>query len=142
MNTKLLSTAVLVLATTLTAPLALADRNNHDAHRDQYMVKTDGRHDSGPRHSWWQAHRHRYDNDGHQHYYERHEYYRYGPEARRDDHDHFPPYRSGSAAPILFGSVIGGVMGHEISRGDPGATMIGAVIGTMVGIDMAHQRHR
>jgi Glycine zipper 2TM domain len=148
MNRKLLSAAVLAVATSLSAPLVLADRGDRD--RDDYrevrvhqVEERYSRHDNG-NHRGWYKENHKYKNHhghGSRHdYYERREYREYGSRADRDDGDYYPERRSSSSAPIILGSVIGGVIGHEIGRGDPGHTAVGAVIGTVIGYDIA--RHR
>ena len=148
MNRKLLSAAVLAVATSLSAPLVLADRGDRD--RDDYrevrvhqVEERYSRHDNG-NHRGWYKEKHKYKNHhghGNRHdYYERREYREYSPRAERDDDDYYPERRSSSSAPIILGSVIGGMVGHEIGRGDPGHTAVGAVIGTVIGYDIA--RHR
>lgn len=138
MNRKILSAAMLILATTVTAPLAQAgdgrrgdwdDRDSHRSapvYREKYMERHyyhPGQHRGG----YKQKHHH-------SHHYrppvEQHHYHYYQEPARR----------TSSAAPILLGSVIGGVVGHEIGYGDPGHTAAGAVIGTVIGYEIA--RHR
>lgn len=145
MNRKLLNAAVLAVVTALSAPLALADRGDRDGYRDSYrevrvhrVEESHVRHDNGLHRGWYKdKHRH---GDRHD-YYERREYYEeYGP--RGHDDDYYPERRRSSAAPILLGSVIGGVVGHEIGRGDPGHTAVGAVIGTVIGYDIARHRDR
>jgi hypothetical protein len=142
MNRKLLSAAVLAVATSLAAPLVLADRGERDGYREIRVHQVEeryDRHDNGL-HRGWYKHHHRH--GGHHDYYERREYREYGPRAHRDDDDYYPERRTSSSAPIILGSVIGGVVGHEIGRGDPGHTAVGAVIGTVIGYDIARHRDR
>jgi hypothetical protein len=134
MNRKILSTAVLILATVVAAPLAQARDardgwNGRDNHRPApvYREKYVERHYYHPgQHRGWHKPRHR-----------SHHYYRPAP---RHHHHYYPARRASSAAPIILGSVIGGVVGHEIGYGDPGHTAAGAVIGTVIGYEIA--RHR
>lgn len=133
MNRKLLSAAVLTVATSLAAPLVLADRGDRD--RDSYrevrvqrVETTYYRHDNGLHRGW------------HKNYHRRHDY-----DHRRDyrgDDNYYPERRSSSSAPVILGSVIGGVVGHHIGHGDPGHTAVGAVIGTVIGYDIARHRDR
>jgi hypothetical protein len=137
MNRKILSTAVLILATVMAAPLAQARDgrdgwNGRDHHRPApvYREKHVERHYYHPpgRHYGWHQPRH-------------HHYYR--PAPRHYHHHYYRDYRghrTSSAAPVILGSVIGGVVGHEIGYGDPGHTAAGAVIGTVIGYEIA--RHR
>jgi len=141
---KILSTAVLAVATTLTAPLVLADRDDRNEYRKPRAHQVEerySRHDHGQRHGW---HKHRYNHKHgrhqHQHYTENREYYNYDQRNRRNYEHHHTHQHSSSAAPIIFGSVIGGVVGHEIGYGNPGHTAVGAVIGTMIGYDIALHR--
>jgi len=129
----------------LSAPLVLADRGDRD--RDSYrevrvyqVQERYSRHDNGLHRGWYKD-KHKYRHGGRRDYYERREYHEYGPRAGHDD-GYYPERRSSSAAPILLGSVIGGVVGHEIGRGDPGHTAVGAVIGTVIGYDIARHRDR
>ncbi len=139
MNRKILSAAVLALAATLSAPLAQADRGYRGDDRDSYRevrVKTveryyyrddhDTRHDRGE-HRGWYKHKHHGDRD----------YYEPAPRGYRES---YPDRRASSPVPIIAGSVIGGVVGHEIGRGDPRDTAVGAVIGTIIGYEIV--RHR
>lgn len=136
MNRKLLSAAVLAVATSIAAPLVLADRGDHgrDGYREvrvQRVETTYYRHDNGL-HRGWHKERHRH--------HDRHDY-----NERRDYHGddgYYPQRHSSSPAPIILGSVIGGVVGHEIGHGDPGHTAVGAVIGTVIGYDIARHRDR
>lgn len=137
MNRKILSAAVLLLATLMAVPLAQArDRDGRDgwdgrrdyrsapAYRERYVE----RHYYHPgRHHGWHQPQHRH-----------HRYYR--PAPRHHRHHYYPGHRASSPAPIILGSVIGGVVGHEIGYGDPGHTAAGAVIGTVIGYEIA--RHR
>lgn len=144
MNCKLLSTAVIFLAAVMAGPLAQAQEGRGD-HRTgpAYRETRIERHYSHPgRHQEWQQPRHfRHRRPHHGNYY--HHYrapapHYYGPRHHRPSHYH-GHYRS-SSAPIILGSVIGGVVGHEIGYGDPGHTAAGAVIGTVIGYEIA--RHR
>jgi hypothetical protein len=142
MNRKILSSAVLILATLVAAPLAQARDgrdgwNGRDHHRPApvYRERYVERHYYHPvRHHGWHPSRHHGD-------YRPHHYHHYRAPAPRhyDGHHHGGYYRS-SAAPIILGSVLGGVVGHEIGYGDPGHTAAGAVIGTVIGYEIA--RHR
>ena len=148
MNRKLLSAAVLAVVTSLSAPLVLADRGDRDGYRDRdsyrevRVHRVEQRHDNGLHRGWYKnrhQYRHGHGHGGHHDYYERREYREYGP---RGDDGHYPERRSSSPAPIILGSVIGGVIGHEVGRGDPGHTAVGAVIGTVIGYDIARHRDR
>ena len=143
MNRKLLSAAVLAVATTFSAPLVQADRGDRDDYREVRVRQVEEsyyRHDNG-RHRGWYKDKHNYKHRGHHDYYERREYYEErGPRADRDDDGYYPERRSSSSAPIILGSVIGGVVGHEIGRGDPRDTAVGAVVGTIIGYEIV--RHR
>jgi hypothetical protein len=143
MNRKLLSAAVLAVVTSLSAPLVLADRGDRDSYREVRVYQAQerySRHDNGLHRGWYKD-KHKYKHDDRRDYYERREYREYGPRA---DHDggYYPERRSSSSAPVILGSVIGGVIGHEIGRGDPGHTAVGAVIGTVIGYDIARHRDR
>lgn len=153
MNRKILSAAVLAVVTSLSAPLVLADRGDRDDYRDRdgyrevrvhQVEERYSRHDNGRHRGWYKdKHKYKHRHDDRRDYYERREYYEeYGPRADRDDGDYYPERRSSSAAPIILGSVIGGVIGHEVGRGDPGHTAVGAVIGTVIGYDIARHRDR
>ncbi|MCR4302536.1 MAG: hypothetical protein NUV51_13115 [Sulfuricaulis sp.] len=154
MNRKLLSAAVLTVATSLSAPLVLADRGDRGSYsgRDSYrevrvhqVEKRYVRQDNGHHRGWYKdkhSYKHHPKHGGHHDYYERREYYESGPRAYRDDDDYYPARRSSSSAPIILGSVIGGVVGHHIGHGDPGHTAVGAVIGTVIGYDIARHRDR
>ena len=83
MNRKLLSAAVLAVATMLSAPLVQADDDDHDDDRDSYrevrvhqVEERYSRHDNG-RHRGWYKDKHRYKQHrqygGHNDYYERRE---------------------------------------------------------------------
>jgi hypothetical protein len=134
MNRKILSIAVLLLATVVAVPLAQARDgrdgwNGRDNHRPApvYREKYVERHYYHPgQHRGWHKPRH------YQHHYR--------PAPRHHHHHYYPARRASSAAPIILGSVIGGVVGHEIGYGDPGHTAAGAVIGTVIGYEIA--RHR
>jgi hypothetical protein len=145
MNRKLLSAAVLAVVTSLSAPLVLADRGDRD--RDSYrevrvyqVEQRYARHDNGLHRGWYKD-KHKYKHDDRRDYYERREYREYGPRGDHAD-GYYPERRSSSSAPVILGSVIGGVIGHEIGRGDPGHTAVGAVIGTVIGYDIARHRDR
>jgi hypothetical protein len=142
MNRKILSTAVLILATVVAAPLAQARDgrdgwNGRDNHRPApvYREKYVERHYYHPgQHRGW--HKPRHFNHHRPHYYN---HYR-GPAPHHYGRHHRPGHYRSSSAPIILGSVIGGVVGHEIGYGDPGHTAVGAVIGTVIGYEIA--RHR
>jgi hypothetical protein len=150
MNRKILSAAVLAVVTSLSAPLVLADRGDRDGYRDRdssyrevrvYQVQERySRHDNGLHRGWYKD-KHKYKRDDRRDYYERREYREYAPRADHDD-GYYPERRSSSSAPVILGSVIGGVIGHEVGRGDPGHTAVGAVIGTVIGYDIARHRDR
>ncbi len=133
MNRKTLSAAVLAVAISLSAPLVLADRGGHHEGRDGYReIRVERverhyyQHDNGHHRGWHKQKHHGHHDD-------------YGP-APRGYREHYPERRTSSPAPIILGSVIGGVVGHEIGYGDPGHTAVGAVIGTVIGYEIA--RHR
>lgn len=84
-------------------------------------------------------------------YYEYHQYYHedYAPALAvyRPYHDggHYRRYYDGgyyrrghSSLPIIFGSVLGGVLGHELSGGDPLLTTTGAIAGGVLGYGLGH----
>ncbi|MDH3514973.1 MAG: hypothetical protein OEM83_08930 [Gammaproteobacteria bacterium] len=150
MKRKMLSAAVLAIATSLAAPLVMADRGERDGYdgREHYrevrvhqVEERYAHHDNGLHRGWYKdKHRykhHRKHGDRYD-YYERREYREYGPRYRDDDY--YPERHSSSSAPVILGSVIGGVVGHHVGHGDPGHTAVGAVIGTVIGYDIA--RHR
>jgi hypothetical protein len=147
MNRKLLSAVVLAVASSLAAPLVLADRGNRDGYREVRVHQVEERHvrhDNGLHRGWHKnkhMQKHHQRHGGHHDYYERREYHEYGPRADRND-DYYPERRSSSSAPIILGSVIGGVVGNHIGHGDPGHTAVGAVIGTVIGYDIARHRNR
>lgn len=134
MNRKILSTAVLLLATVMAAPLAQARDgrdgwNGRENHRSAtvYREKHVERHYYHPgQHRGWHKPRHPH-------------HYRPAPPHHRY-HNSYPAHRTSSSAPIILGSVIGGVVGHQIGYGDPGHTAVGAVVGTVIGYEIA--RHR
>lgn len=137
MNRKLLSTVVIFLAAVMAAPLAQA-RDGRGDHRPGpgYREMHVERHYShpGPHRGWYKP---RHFNHHRHHYYN---HYR-GPAPRYyGPRHHHPGYYRSSSAPIILGSVIGGVVGHEIGYGDPGHTAAGAVVGTVIGYEIA--RHR
>ena len=145
MNRKILSVAAVALAATLSIPLAQADRDWRGGDRDGYRevrVKTvekyyyrddhDYRHDRGWHRGWYKHDHHEHD-DG----YSRDDDYRPAPRAYREP---YPEPRGDSPVPILAGSVIGGVVGHELGRGDPSDTAVGAVVGTIIGYQIVRNR--
>jgi hypothetical protein len=136
MNRKILSAAVLALTASLSIPLAQADRgDNRDSYREvrvqrveryYYRDNHDYRHDRGAHRGWYKD-KHHGDRD----------YYEPAPRGYRESY----PYRSSSSpVPIIAGSVIGGVVGHELGRGNPGDTAVGAVIGTIIGYEIVRNR--
>ena len=131
MNRKTLGTVVLALAATLSVPLAQAGHHDDDNYREVHVrVQNNYSCPGNPgRHRGWYRH-------GHE---ERHEYYeretRYYPEPR-GYREEYRAERSSSPVPIIAGSVIGGVVGHDIGRGDPRDTAIGAVVGTIIGYEI------
>lgn len=135
MNRKTLSSAVLALAATLAVPLAQAGHHDDDDYREvRVHVQNNYYYPEHPgQHRGWYKPRHR----------EYHEYYeretRYYP-APRGYREEYPVERSSSPVPIIAGSVIGGVVGHDLGRGDPRDTAIGAVVGTIIGYEVV--RHR
>ena len=137
MNRKILSAAVLALAATFSASLAQA--GHHDDDDDNYrevrvheVERHYSRHDNGE-HRGWYGHEHH----GHHEYYEHRDYYEPAPRGYRES---YPERRASSPVPIIAGSVIGGVVGHEIGRGDPRDTAVGAVIGTIIGYEIVRNR--
>ena len=136
MNRKLLSAAVVALVTTLSIPLAQADRGYRGGDRDGYRevrVQTvekyyycNDRHDRGYHRGWYKQ----------QHHGDR-DYYEPGPRGYRES---YPDRRTSSPVPIIAGSVIGGVVGHELGRGNPGDTAVGAVVGTIIGYEIVRNR--
>jgi hypothetical protein len=140
MNRKTLSIAVLALATSLVVPLAQADRGEYrDGGRDQYrevrvqrVERYYSRDDEGYRHD--RGYHQGWDRQDRR---DRGDDYRPAPRAYREAYSEPRGY---SPVPILAGSVIGGVVGHELGRGDPGGTAVGAVIGTIIGYQIVHNR--
>lgn len=142
MNRKMLSIAVLILATAVAAPLVQArdgrdgwDRRDYHRPAPVYREKYVERHyyHPGRYHGWHQP--------GYFNYHRPHYYSHYrGPAPHHYGGHHRPGHYRSSSAPIILGSVIGGVVGHEIGYGDPGHTAAGAVIGTVIGYEIA--RHR
>jgi len=147
MNRKIMSVAAVALAATLSIPLAQADRGwrdgGHDGHREvrvttveRYYYRGDDRdyrHDRGWHRGWY-----KHDRDGRDGYYRGdHDYYEPAPRAYRES---YPGPRGDSPVPIIAGSVIGGVVGHELGRGDPGDTAVGAVVGTIIGYQIVRNR--
>jgi hypothetical protein len=139
MNRKILSATVLALAATFSAPLAQADRgycgDDRDSYREvrvqrveryYYRDDHDARHDRG-QHRGWYKQKHHGDRD----------YYEPAPRGYRES---YPDRHASSPVPIIAGGVIGGVVGHELGRGNPGDTAVGAVIGTIIGYEIV--RHR
>ena len=133
--------SVLALVTCLAAPAVLADHGHRDS-----------RHETRSHHSGHEYSRHEY--QGHQ---DRREYRDDRQQRGRDVHARYrhhhadtyyrpvvvhyhTPYYYDASAPVILGGVIGGAIGREIGRGDPGHTAAGAVIGTIIGYDIA--RHR
>jgi len=151
MNRKILSAAIVLLATTLTVPLAQADRGQRGDDRDgyrevrvksveKYYYRSDDndRHDRGYHRGWYRQDRYR----GHDHDHDddrrgRNDYYQPAPSAYRES---YPEPRRYSPVPIIAGGVIGGVMGHELGRGNPGDTAVGSVIGTIIGYEITRNR--
>lgn len=142
MNRKLLNVAVVALAATLSIPLAQADRgwrgDDDDGYREvreqrveRYYYRDDHhdheyRHDRGEHRGWYRHERR-----------DRDDYYEPAPRRYRESYSEPRGY---SPVPILAGSVIGGVVGHELGRGDPGDTAVGAVIGTIIGYQIVRNR--
>ncbi|BAV34880.1 hypothetical protein SCL_2603 [Sulfuricaulis limicola] len=142
MNHRILSTAVLILATVAAAPLAQARDgrdgwNGRDHHRPApvYRERYVERHYYHPdrHHGWHQPRDFGHHRSGYYPHYR-------GPAPHHYGGHHRPGYYRSSSAPIILGSVIGGVVGHEIGYGDPGHTAAGAVIGTVIGYEIARQR--
>jgi hypothetical protein len=133
MNRKIMSIAAVALAATLTIPLAQADRGGRDGYREvrvktveKYYYRGDDhgyRHDRGYHRGWDRQ--------------DRRDYYQPAPRAYRESYSEPRGY---SPVPILAGSVIGGVVGHELGRGDPGDTAVGAVVGTIIGYQITRNR--
>lgn len=144
MNRKLLSAAVVTVVTILAAPLAQAEHGERNDYREVRVHQVEeqySRHDNG-QHRGWYKEKHKYKKQ-HQHggshdYYERREYHEYGSRAESDDS--YSERRSSSSVPIILGSVIGGVVGHELGRGDPRDTAVGAVVGTIIGYHIVRNR--
>ena len=137
MNRKIQSAAVLALAATLSAPLAQADRGYRGDDRDSYR---EVRVQRVERYYYRDDHDYRHDRGEHRGWYKHHgdrDYYEPEPRGYRES---YPDQRASSPVPIIAGSVIGGVMGHELGRGNPGDTAVGAVIGTIIGYEIV--RHR
>ena len=137
MNRKILSAAVLALVATLSAPLAQADRGYRGDDRDSYR---EVRVQRVERYYYRDDHDYRHDRGGHRGWYKHHgdrDYYEPAPRGYRES---YPERRASSPVPIIAGSVIGGVVGHEIGRGDPRDTAVGAVIGTIIGYEIVRNR--
>jgi len=47
-----------------------------------------------------------------------------------------------NVAPIFVGSVVGGLVGHQMSDGDEATTAVAAVVGTLVGYQVTQQNRR
>ena len=145
MNRKILSTAILALTATLSVPLAQADRGYRgddrrsyrevrvqQVERYYYRDNHDYHHDRGYHRGWYKQQHH----EGRDSYGGR-DYYEPEPRGYRESYS----YRDASSpVPIIAGSVIGGVMGHELGRGNPGDTAVGAVIGTIIGYEIVRNR--
>ena len=151
MNRKLLTAAVQAVATSLTTPLLLADRgdrgrdNNHREMRAHQTQERFSHRDSGRHHDRHQdkhQFKHYKKHGGHHDFHGRREHVEYSPRVYRNHDDYYPQRRSSSSAPIILGGVVGGVVGHHIGYGDPGHTAVGAVIGTIIGYDIARHRNR
>ncbi len=139
MNRKIISVVVIALATTLSIPLAQADRgwrgDDHNSYREvreQRVERYYSRDDQDYRHDQGE-HRGEYRNERHEH----EDYYESAPRGYRESYQGPRDY---SPVPILAGSVIGGVVGHNLGRGDPGDTAVGAVIGSIIGYEMVRNR--
>lgn len=138
MNRKLLSIAALALVAALSTPLVQADDDDDDdddrhAYREVRVHSVEKhyyRDDRGDhhRHRHWRKPKHHH---GH------HDYDEPAPRVYRES---YPARRTSSPVPIIAGSVIGGVVGHDLGRGDPRDTAIGAVVGTIIGYQIV--RHR
>jgi hypothetical protein len=140
MNRKILSAVILAAATSLSVPWALADgggysgvRGGGDGYRGVRGAHVEKHHyyhhDRGHHRGWHQPRHH-----GH------HGYYQTAPRYHREHYNSYPQRRSASPMPIIAGSVIGGVVGHEIGRGDPRDTAVGAVVGTVIGYQIVRNR--
>jgi hypothetical protein len=136
---KMMSVAVVALAATLSIPVAQADRgwrgDERDGYREvreqrveRYYSRDDHeyRHDQGEHRGWYRQERHEHD-----------DYYEPAPRGYRES---YPERRGDSPVPIIAGSVIGGVVGHDLGRGDPGDTAVGAVIGSIIGYEIVRNR--
>jgi hypothetical protein len=137
MNRKILSAAVLALAATLSVPLAQADRGYRGDDRDSYR---EVRVQRVERYYYRDDHDYRHDRGEHRGWYKHHgdrDNYEPAPRGYRES---YPERRASSPVPIIAGSVIGGVVGHEIGRGDPRDTAVGAVIGTIIGYEIVRNR--
>ncbi len=137
MNRKLLSIAALALSAALSAPLVQADRDDDDdddAYREvrvhsveRYYYRDDHGHHRSERHRWRKPKHH-------------HDHHDYAEPAPRVYQEHYPARRASSPVPILAGSVIGGLVGHDLGRGDPRDTAVGAVVGTIIGYQIVRNR--
>ena len=134
MNRKTLSTSVLALAATLAVPLVQAGHHDDDGHREVHVQNNYYYPGHPGQHRGWYK-------QGH---HERHEYYeretRHYPEPR-GYREEYRVERSSSPVPIIAGSVIGGVVGHDLGRGNPRDTAIGAVVGTIIGYEIVRHRY-
>jgi hypothetical protein len=72
----------------------------------------------------------------------------YGRHAHHHRHGHGPRrivvtrhHHHGAAAPVIVGSIIGGVIGSEMSGGDRGAAAVGAVMGAVIAADASRNRY-
>jgi len=134
MNRKTLSIAVLALAATLSVPLAQAGRHDDDNRDVRVHVQNNYYYPGHPgQHRGWDKHK----QHGHHEYRERETRNYPEPRGYREE---YREERSSSPVPIIAGSVIGGVVGHDLGRGNPRDTAIGAVVGTIIGYEVV--RHR
>ena len=142
MNRKTMSVAVVALAATLSIPLAQADRGWHGDDRDGYREVREQRVERYYYRDDHNDHEYRHDRGEHRGWYrqERHEHDGYSEPAPRGYRESYPEPRGDSPVPILAGGVIGGVVGHELGRGDPGDTAVGAVIGSIIGYEIVRNR--
>ena len=142
MNRKMMSVVVVALAATLSIPLAQADRGWHGDARDGYREVREQRVERYYYRDNHDAHEYRHD-QGEYRGWDRHERHGdddyYGP-APRGYRESYSQPRGDSPVPILAGSVIGGVVGHDLGRGDPGDTAVGAVIGSIIGYEIVRNR--
>lgn len=137
MKINALSPLFLALATTLAAAQANADGGHRQDHRYEYGAQR--HHDHGLRHHGQRRHHAHRRHHGHHRDHDRHStriitLYRHG-QAHHDE-------VAGVSSAVIVGSVIGGVVGSRIGNGDPDHTAAGALIGTLIGYDIARQHHR